>query len=63
MAYAVVPAFATLSRGRPQMLHGDAAVATRLMDRHLDAIIGRALIAPPPANRDIGDILGDYAAE
>jgi DNA-binding GntR family transcriptional regulator len=44
------------------LLRGDAAVATRLMDRHLDAIIGRALIAPRPG-RDIGDILGDYAAE
>ena len=32
------------------------------MDRHLDAVIGRALIAPPP-DRDILDILGDYAAE
>jgi DNA-binding GntR family transcriptional regulator len=44
------------------LLRGDAAVATRLMDHHLDAIIGRALIAPRPG-RDIGDILGDYAAE
>ena len=44
------------------LLRGEAAAATRLMDRHLDAIIGRALIAPPPS-RDIHDILGDYAAE
>ncbi len=44
------------------LVRGDAAAATRLMDRHLDAIIGRALIAPPPS-RDIHDILGDYAAE
>ena len=41
---------------------GEAAAATRLMDHHLDAIIGRALIAPPPS-RDIHDILSDYAAE
>ena len=44
------------------LVRGEAAAATRLMDRHLDAIIGRALIAPPPS-RDIHDILGDYAAE
>jgi DNA-binding GntR family transcriptional regulator len=44
------------------LLRGDTAVVTRLMDRHLDAIIGRALIAPPP-RRDISDILSDYAAE
>jgi DNA-binding GntR family transcriptional regulator len=44
------------------LVRGDTAVVTRLMDRHLDAIIGRALIAPPP-RRDISDILSDYAAE
>jgi len=44
------------------LVRGDTPVVTRLMDRHLDAIIGRALIAPPP-RRDISDILSDYAAE
>ena len=44
------------------LVRGVAAAATRLMDRHLDAIIGRALITPPPS-RDIRDILSDYAAE
>ena len=44
------------------LVRGEAAAATRLMDRHLDAIIGRARIAPP-ASRDLHDILGDYAAE
>ena len=44
------------------LVRGDTAVVTGLMDRHLDAIIGRALIAPPP-RRDISDILSDYAAE
>src|SRR6185369_6100098 len=36
------------------LVRGDTPVVTRLMDRHLDAIIGRALIAPPP-RRDISD--------
>ena len=44
------------------LVRGDTTVVTRLMDHHLDAIIGRALIAPPP-RRDISDILSDYAAE
>jgi len=44
------------------LVRGDTAVVARLMDHHLDAIIGRALIAPPP-RRDISDILSDYAAE
>lgn len=44
------------------LVRGDAAVAERLMDRHLDAVIGRALITPRPS-RNIRDILSEYAAE
>jgi DNA-binding GntR family transcriptional regulator len=44
------------------LVRSDVARAEHLMDRHLDAVIGRALIAPPP-NRDVLDVLGDYAAE
>jgi DNA-binding GntR family transcriptional regulator len=44
------------------LARGDAAGVEQLMDHHLDAVIGRALIAPP-ADRDIRDILSAYAAE
>lgn len=44
------------------LVRSDVARAEHLMDRHLDAVIGRALIAPPP-DRDVLDVLGDYAAE
>ena len=44
------------------LVRSDVARAEHLMDRHLDAVIGRALIAPPP-DRDMLDVLGDYAAE
>lgn len=44
------------------LVRGDSADVERLMDHHLDAVIGRALIAPPP-DRDIRDILSAYAAE
>jgi DNA-binding GntR family transcriptional regulator len=43
---------------------GDSARATALMDQHLDAVADRALIvAHPPKERDIKDILSPYAAE
>jgi DNA-binding GntR family transcriptional regulator len=43
---------------------GDRARATALMDQHLDAVADRALIvAHPPKERDIKDILSPYAAE
>ena len=32
------------------------------MDEHLDAVIGRALIAPPP-DRDIREVLRAYAPQ
>lgn len=44
------------------LVRGDTAGVERLMDHHLDAVIGRALIAPAP-DRDIRDILSAYAAE
>jgi DNA-binding GntR family transcriptional regulator len=44
------------------LVRGDVARAEHLMDHHLDAVIGRALIAPRPS-RDVLDVLGDYAAE
>jgi DNA-binding GntR family transcriptional regulator len=44
------------------LVRSDVARAEHLMDRHLDAVIGRALIAPRP-NRDVLDVLSDYAAE
>ena len=43
---------------------GDAARASALMNEHLDAVAGRALIAPrPDKDRDIKAILGRYAQE
>jgi DNA-binding GntR family transcriptional regulator len=43
---------------------GDSTRATSLMDQHLDAVADRALIvARPPKERDIKDILSPYAAE
>ena len=43
---------------------GDVASATRLMDEHLEAVAGRALItARPSHDRDIGDILASYAGD
>ncbi len=43
---------------------GDRARASALMDQHLDAVADRALIvAHPPKERDIKDILSPYAAE
>jgi DNA-binding GntR family transcriptional regulator len=44
------------------LARGDATLAERLMDRHLDAVTGRALIEPRP-DRTVRDILSDYAAE
>lgn len=44
------------------LVRGDVARAEHLMDHHLDAVIGRALIAPRPS-RDVLDVLSDYAAE
>ena len=43
---------------------GDAERARHLMDDHLEAVAGRALIAPPqPKDRDIRNILAAYADE
>ncbi|MEA2896940.1 MAG: hypothetical protein QOJ84_2555, partial [Bradyrhizobium sp.] len=43
---------------------GDRARSVALMDQHLDAVADRALIvAHPPKERDIKDILSPYAAE
>ncbi len=43
---------------------GDAARATAVMDEHLEAVAGRALIVSrPPRERDIKDMLARYAAE
>ncbi|MCG6206076.1 GntR family transcriptional regulator [Rhodopseudomonas sp. HC1] len=43
---------------------GDGAGATSLMDHHLDAVADRAMIvAHPPQERDIQDILAPYAKE
>jgi DNA-binding GntR family transcriptional regulator len=44
------------------LTRGDAASAGRVMDHHLDGVMGRALIAPR-AERNIRDILSAYAAE
>jgi DNA-binding GntR family transcriptional regulator len=44
------------------LVRGDAATAERVMDHHLDGVMGRALIAPR-AERNIRDILSAYAAE
>jgi DNA-binding GntR family transcriptional regulator len=46
------------------MAAGDRARAIASMDQHLDAVADRALIvAHPPKERDIKDILSPYAAE
>lgn len=43
---------------------GDVAKAIVVMDQHLDAVTGRAMIvAKPPKEREIGKILGRYANE
>ncbi len=43
---------------------GDAARATALMNEHLEAVAGRALIVPRPArDRDLKNILGRYSEE
>ncbi len=43
---------------------GDAARASAAMDGHLQAVVSRALIvAGPPKNRALGDILSSYADE
>jgi DNA-binding GntR family transcriptional regulator len=43
---------------------GDASRATALMNEHLEAVAGRALIVPRPArDRDLKNILGRYAAD
>jgi DNA-binding GntR family transcriptional regulator len=43
---------------------GDVAHATAVMDEHLEAVAGRALIvARPPRDRDIKSILARYAGE
>jgi DNA-binding GntR family transcriptional regulator len=43
---------------------GDAPHATRLMNEHLDAVAGRALIlAKPVQDRDLKSILGRYGAD
>ncbi len=42
----------------------DVARATAVMDEHLEAVAGRALIVSrPPRERDIRDVLARYAAE
>ena len=43
---------------------GDAANATALMNDHLEAVAGRALIVPKPErDRDLKSILGRYGAD
>jgi DNA-binding GntR family transcriptional regulator len=42
------------------LVRGDAGQAARLMEHHLEAVTGRALIAPPP-DRDFHDVLSAYA--
>lgn len=43
---------------------GDTANATRLMNDHLEAVAGRALIVPKPeGDRDLKSILGRYGAD
>jgi DNA-binding GntR family transcriptional regulator len=43
---------------------GDAAKATALMNDHLEAVAGRALIVPKPEkDRDLKSILGRYGAD
>jgi DNA-binding GntR family transcriptional regulator len=43
---------------------GDAARATAVMDEHLEAVAGRALIVSrPPREHDIKNILARYAEE
>ena len=44
------------------LVRRNIAKAEHLMDHHLDAVLGRALIAPPP-DRHVLDVLSDYAAE
>ena len=44
------------------LAEGDAARAAAVMDEHLEAVAGRALIvAPPPKSRDLKDILASYS--
>jgi len=46
------------------LVAGDTRHAKKLMDEHLDAVAGRALIEPHrPKVRDIKDILAAYAGE
>jgi hypothetical protein len=43
---------------------GDAARTAGLMNQHLEAVAGRALIVPrPPKDRDIKNVLASYADE
>lgn len=44
------------------LAEGDAARAASVMDEHLEAVAGRALIVAPPAkSRDLKDILASYS--
>ena len=44
------------------LAEGDAVRAAAVMDEHLEAVAGRALIvAPPPKSRDLKDILASYS--
>src|SRR4029077_15979185 len=46
------------------LANGDLARATKVMDEHLEAVAGRALItARPGRDRDIKDIIASYAQE
>jgi DNA-binding GntR family transcriptional regulator len=46
------------------LANGDAAKATALMNEHLEAVAGRALIvSKPPKDRNIKNILGRYAGD
>jgi DNA-binding GntR family transcriptional regulator len=46
------------------LANGDVARASAVMDQHLEAVAGRALIVSrPPRERDIKDILARYAGE
>ena len=46
------------------LANGDAARTAGLMNQHLEAVAGRALIVPrPPKDRDIKNVLASYADE
>jgi DNA-binding GntR family transcriptional regulator len=42
------------------LVRGDATRAVAIMEHHLGAVMGRALL-PPRGSRDIGEVLDDYA--